>query len=379
MYTLHQYSRMIGDRVRTEAYRRALEHSIVPDESVVLDIGAGTGILAMFAARAGARKVYAVDPSPCIQVAREVSAANGFGDRIEFIPRDSRDVTLERKADVIVSDLRGILPLCGTNTVVLADARRRHLAPGGLLIPERDVLWMTPAESAEVYDEIADPWKGNTCGFDWTLAREKLLNTWIADVRPIRKLAPPQACFEVDYNNLAGSNFSAEPRFRVAAEGTLHGLVLWFETRLAGGIGFSAGPDSPETIYKRGFFPLENAVRVAPGDSIEVRLSAHLVEDEYVWRWQTRVVSPSGAEMSVGDQSTYLAELIPIEALRRKRSDHVPQLTADGEAARLALSIMDGHAPIEEIAGRLQRSFPNRFPADRAAFEFVVGLAGRFY
>jgi protein arginine N-methyltransferase 1 len=101
---------MILDVPRMEAYVRALRAAISPG-CVVADIGAGTGIFAMLACQARrARRVFAVDPNPAIDVARQIAAANGFADRIEFFEALSTRIELPERADVIVSDLRGILP-----------------------------------------------------------------------------------------------------------------------------------------------------------------------------------------------------------------------------------------------------------------------------
>src|SRR5262245_17467881 len=110
MYSLTGYGNMIADRVRYEAYSHALQKAIRPG-SVVLEIGTGPGIFAVQACRLGAARVYAVEPDPVIQVAREIAHANSCADKIEFIEGLSTRAELPVKADVIVSDLRGILPL----------------------------------------------------------------------------------------------------------------------------------------------------------------------------------------------------------------------------------------------------------------------------
>ena len=92
MYSLAGYGSMIADRVRMDVFARALHHAITPD-SVVVDIGTGTGILALLACRFGARRVYAIEPDDAIQVAREIAAANGYADRIDFIQAVSTKVT----------------------------------------------------------------------------------------------------------------------------------------------------------------------------------------------------------------------------------------------------------------------------------------------
>src|SRR6476619_5796689 len=110
MYSIAGYGQMIADEVRMDAYCRALRGAINAD-SVVLDIGAGTGILSLLACRYGARRVYAVESSSAIAVAEEAARANGFANRIKCIQALSTELDLPEKADVIVSDLRGVLPL----------------------------------------------------------------------------------------------------------------------------------------------------------------------------------------------------------------------------------------------------------------------------
>ena len=79
---LLNHESMLQDEVRCKAFRDALFEVVTPD-SVVLDIGAGTGILSIFAAQAGAKKVYAVERSPVAQCARQIVADNGLSDRVE--------------------------------------------------------------------------------------------------------------------------------------------------------------------------------------------------------------------------------------------------------------------------------------------------------
>src|SRR5215216_64702 len=83
MYSIFSYGKMIADNGRMSAYVEALRRAVTP-HSVVLDIGTGIGIFAILAARFGAKKVYAVDPSEAIELAKKIAATNGLSDRIEF-------------------------------------------------------------------------------------------------------------------------------------------------------------------------------------------------------------------------------------------------------------------------------------------------------
>src|SRR3954454_3981380 len=137
MYSVLDYGRMAGDRVRMGAYSRAIARVVKPGH-VVLDIGAGTGIFSLLAARAGARRVHAVDLNPAVTLVEQIAAENGVSDRITVHHKSSYDLALDEKADVVIADLRGNSPLFGDNTAALRDACTRLLKPGGVLLPARD-------------------------------------------------------------------------------------------------------------------------------------------------------------------------------------------------------------------------------------------------
>src|SRR4030095_1170132 len=100
---------MLSDAVRMDAYVEALRRAVRSD-SVVLDLGAGTGIFAILARQFGARKVYAVETNSALELGRTIARENHL-DQIEFIQALSTAVYLPEPATIIISDLRGVLPL----------------------------------------------------------------------------------------------------------------------------------------------------------------------------------------------------------------------------------------------------------------------------
>lgn len=138
MYSNHAYAMMLADGVRMDAYTRALQSTVRPG-SVVVEIGTGVGYFAIMAARLGASRVYAFETSPAVVVAQKIAEANG-SPPIQFIHADARKIQLTERADVVVSDLRGGLPLFENHIPTIIDARERFLADGGVLVPKRDVL-----------------------------------------------------------------------------------------------------------------------------------------------------------------------------------------------------------------------------------------------
>src|SRR4051794_6240190 len=134
MYSISGFGEMIADRVRLDAYVEALRRHVKPG-CVVVDIGAGTGIFSLLACKFGARRVYAIEPSDAAELIHQTARDNGCAERISVLRQPSSELTLPERADVIVSDLRGVLPAFHHHLADIADARQRLLAPGGTLIP----------------------------------------------------------------------------------------------------------------------------------------------------------------------------------------------------------------------------------------------------
>src|SRR5262249_31646982 len=130
MYDLDGYLRMMRDPVRMGSYAAAIRDGI-RDGDVVLDIGAGLGVFGLLALQAGAARVYAVETSDVLDVAREVAGVVGVRDRLVFLQGDSCRLDLPERVDVVISDLHGALPLLGNGLQAIVDARRRFLKPGG--------------------------------------------------------------------------------------------------------------------------------------------------------------------------------------------------------------------------------------------------------
>lgn len=311
MYSVHFYGKMLADRSRMDAYAEALRSAVKPD-SVVMDLGCGPGVFALLACKLGARRVYAVEPENIVGLAREAAAANGFSTRIEFFENLSTQITLPEPATIIISDLRGVLPWFEQNVSSIIDARKRLLAPGGVLIPKRDILWAAIVEASTQYEELIDPWR-NQFDLDLSAATRLVTNTWRKTrINPEQLLADPICWATLDYYEVNSPDVHAEISWQAAREGTAHGLAVWFDSELAEGIRFSNHPAAPEMIYGSGFFPFSQPVAVSEGERISIRLAADLVNDGYVWRWDTEV--PGKASFK---QSTFFGAPLSTSQLRK--------------------------------------------------------------
>jgi protein arginine N-methyltransferase 1 len=318
MYSLHFYGEMFADARRTDPYIEALRQNVTPD-SVVLDLGCGPGLFALLACKFGARRVYALEPDNVINIAREAAVANGFADRIEFFQNVSTEITLPEPATIVIFDLRGVLPWYTKNIPTIVDARQRLFAPGGVLIPRRDLLWATVVEATDRYREIVGPWQNDRFAVDVSVGISKITNTWRkTTIEPEGFLSQPVCCASLDYGEVVNPDLRAEILWRVQRAGTAHGIAVWFDAELADEIGFSNRPGAPELIYGQAFFPFSRPVEVRGGERVKVVLRADFVKDDYVWSWATDFMDQKIAF----EQSTFYGVPLSSEQLRKKYVQH---------------------------------------------------------
>ncbi len=362
-YALTSYGDMITERPRMDPYVQALRKAVEPGD-VVLDIGAGTGVFSLIACQLGAGCVHAVEPDEAIQVARKSAQANGYADRIVFHQTLSTDVTLPERADVIVSDLRGVLPLFQHHIPSIVDARHRLLAPEGRLIPTKDTLWATLVDAPKVYQPFETPWLNNEYGLDMRAGHPLAINSWMrTHSKPDQILVQPQAWATLDYWTIESADVSGRLAWTVERNGTAHGIILWFDTDLYEGLGFSNAPGLPELIYGHAFFPLERPVSLDAGDYIDLRLKANLVDGEYIWRWDTRITDRASSQAKAEfHQSTFYGTSVDPKELHKQASGFTPSVNQQGQLDRLALELMDGNHSLGNIAEAIIQRFPEVFP-----------------
>ena len=367
MYDILAYGRMISHPVRFHAYLEALRRTVKPG-SVVVDLGTGPGIMALLACRFGARKVYAIEPEPIIQVAREVAASNGFAGRIEFIEELSTKVSLPERVDIIVSDLNGVLPWYQQHFRALADARQRFLAPGGAMIPKKETVWLGVVESPHAYAEHVRAWETGH-GFEMHAARDLAINTRQAvRLRSEDLLAAPQCGVVLDFMQVEEPDSRAEASFVITRPGVGHGVLVWFDCVLTDEIFFSNTPGYSGSIYGQIFFPWTGPVSLHAGDVVRVKLRCNLVADDYVYRWTTEVWGQGEkADLKASfDQSDFRSFPISPASLRKGSEAYVPRCNGEGAVDRFILTAMDGKASVGEIAACLSERFPGRFKESEA-------------
>ena len=380
-YDIYAYGRMVADNIRTDAYAEALRRAITP-ETVVLDLGTGVGVLALLAAKAGARKVYAVDPNDSIQIAREMAQANDCADKIVFIQDLSTRIDLPERANVIVSDMHGIVPMFEHHLPSVIDARRRHLAPEGKIIPAKDSLWAAPVQAPESRDHVALPWAKRPYGFDWTPAARIAHNDWFKfkdKTDSSNFFSEPQRWATVDYATIDSPNVNGKLTFNANRAGECHGIVVWFDSQLSDDVGFSNAPTASETIFGQAFFPWLDPVNLSPDYVVQFDLRCDLIDNYHLWRWATTVRDSAGKIRAEFKQSTFFGMPIsPVRLQQQSNNEYAPKLGPDGEIRRFILSIMDGQNSLEAIASQTAARFADRFTRSAEATALVVELAEKY-
>jgi len=384
MYGIADYGAMIADNVRMDAFVGGLRRAIRPG-SVVVDLGTGVGIFALIACRLGARRVYAIEPGDAIEVARELAAANGCADRIEFIHAMSTDVTLPERVDVIVSDISGCVPWFQRLIPSIADARRRFLLPGGALIPQRDDVWAAVVEAPDMYARRTAPWGGNAFGLDMQAARWIAVNTLGSGFfEGAQMLAGPQVWRTIDYGVVDEPDVRDTLTWTITRAGAAHGFVIGFDRTVAEGVGFSNAPDTPagvrsQSVYPASFFPWPAPVTVGVGDRVTVDLAAVLAHDEYIWKWDTRILAHdgTGGEKSFV-QSTFFGLPLSASRLPLSKAGYAPTLNENGRIAALVLESMSAGLTLGETAERLRANFAVRFSRFEDALSYACGFSRQY-
>ncbi|KAL2889037.1 Protein arginine N-methyltransferase 3 [Ceratocystis lukuohia] len=306
-YDIHET--MLKDTVRTEAYRDFVySNKQIFKDKIVLDIGCGTGILSMFCAKAGAKKVIAVDNSAIIDKARENIFANGLGNIITCIAGRIEEVNLPvEKVDVIISEWMGYALLYEAMLQSVLWARDKYLQPGGLLVPSLSTLVIAPVSDTEYMNDCVDFWD-DVYGFDMTAMKKKAMaDARVEHMRPY-SLAGSSSMFKrLELHDVQ----EADLVFTEAWESTiikdtdaLHGFLVWFDIFFTsrtetvstdklepakwhdegtGKIAFTTGPLGKETHWKQSLMLIdpENPQPVLKaGDKISGKVDWSIPKDD---------------------------------------------------------------------------------------------------
>jgi len=366
---LDEHREYLIDPARVSAFERAISEVVRPGD-VVLDLGSGTGILGLFALKAGASRVYAIDGSGLTQLAREIFAANGFGDRAVCIKGLSTRVDLPEKVNVIVGDLIGRFGIDGGLVEYYADARHRMAQPDVRTVPSRVDLIVAPVEAPQVWAEV-DFWRKSPAGFNFDRAYKIAVNTGHpVKYRPDQILGKPELVAGIDVTSDSVKILEGEVASIVRRSGTMHGIAGWFEATMSPSVTMSNSPLREDVINRRAvFFPIDRPTAVHAGDSVRVKM--WISPPDTLVNWRVEVADRYGTVREKFSHSTFAGMLICPEDLAKSRPNYVPELTAWGKARRSVVNLCDGKRTIAEIEREVYALHHDLFASLSEASVFV--------
>lgn len=246
-----EHALMLHDVDRTTAFRQAIADVVRPGD-VVVDIGAGTGVLALAAAQAGARRVFAVEAGAISDVAQAMFDGNGVSDRVEVLRGWSTEVELPERADVVVSETIGSEPLSERVLEIFRDARLRHARPGARFVPERldvkaSAFQLTPTWTQSFTPEAVDIWSVRyRTDFSpllrWQGRQASSRVVPAEEVQGWQPLTHPVTMTSLDLTAVEDLTVDVQRRLTVTAGGRLDALVTHFDAQLSPRVLLSTDP-----------------------------------------------------------------------------------------------------------------------------------------
>uniref|UniRef100_A0A0E0ERB6 Protein arginine N-methyltransferase 1 n=1 Tax=Oryza meridionalis TaxID=40149 RepID=A0A0E0ERB6_9ORYZ len=269
------HEEMLKDVVRTKSYQNVItQNSFLFKDKIVLDVGAGTGILSLFCAKAGAKHVYAIECSQMADMAKEIVKTNGYSNVITVIKGKVEEIELPvPKVDVIISEWMGYFLLFENMLNTVLYARDKWLADGGVVLPDKASLHLTAIEDAEYKEDKIEFWN-NVYGFDMRCIKKQAMMEPLVDTVDANQIVTNcQLLKTMDISKMTPGDASFTVPFKLVAERNdyIHALVAYFNvsfTKCHKMMGFSTGPRSKATHWKQTVLYLEDVLTICEGETI---------------------------------------------------------------------------------------------------------------
>lgn len=295
---LFAHERMLSDRIRVDTYHAAIAKHIRPGD-VVVDLGTGTGVLALFAAKMGAREVHAIEHGPMAEPAAAVARDNGL-DAVTVHHLHSRKFELPSRADVLIHEQIGSVAFEEGVVENVVDLRDRVLKPGGLILPSRLRLYVEPVQMPA----------GDRIPFVWEMELHGVRFRAMADFAgrspyryryrvclpfPFERfLTEPEPVVAVDLQTARRDelvNRTIRYERPITADGTLDGMCAYFDTAFDDELGFTSSPAAPPTSWGAALLRVQGRP-VRAGQILSFSLSAADLAAPQTWEWDVEVREP---------------------------------------------------------------------------------------
>ncbi|KAI8999462.1 S-adenosyl-L-methionine-dependent methyltransferase [Gaertneriomyces semiglobifer] len=279
---VHQQN-MLQDNVRTSAYHSAIMvNAAAFRDKLVMDLGAGSGILSYFAVQAGAQKVYAVEASGMShKIQKLLDSADTkntwMKNKLEVISAKVENATAP-KVDTLISEPIGVLLVHERMIESYLVARDRFLKPGGVMIPSSGNIYLAPFTDANLWTQTMTKvrfWEQtNFYGVDFCPlaldAREEIFGQPVVGIFDRRILLAAPSSYAVDFETISMEelqDFVIPFTFQPAFTGIVHGIAGWFDINL-GGLVLNTGPQADRTHWQQVRFLLKEPLAVNAFDTI---------------------------------------------------------------------------------------------------------------
>ncbi|ODV93959.1 hypothetical protein PACTADRAFT_51701 [Pachysolen tannophilus NRRL Y-2460] len=277
------HEEMLKDQVRTLSYKNAiLKNKNLFKDKIVLDVGCGTGILSMFAVRAGAKHVIAVDMSNIIGMARKIVDLNGLGDKITLLQGKLEDVELPfPEVDIIISEWMGYFLLYESMLDTVLIARDRYLKKGGLIFPDKASIHIAGIEDSNYKEEKIHYWE-NVYGFDYSPFIDIAMAEPLVDTVENNSIVTTSSkLIDLDLNTVTIKELAFYNDFKLVAtrDDSVHAFIAWFNIEFpaednASKIVFSTGPQAHYTHWKQTVFYMDQVLDVKRDEVIHGSLAS---------------------------------------------------------------------------------------------------------
>jgi predicted RNA methylase len=256
-FTMLHAANLLGQRTRLDKFRQAIK-MVVKKGDYIVDLGTGSGILAIMAAKSGAEKVSAIEVnSESLEYARKAAQLNDVEHIIEFFEGSFSEFIPEEKADVVICEMLSSMMLVEQQIPASVHAMKNILKTDGVILPQEITVFVVPVECKDVWERFQYK----------ELQFPRVVQTVTPDAT--RDLADMKVLKHFDMRTMNDdTKIDDTMSFTTLDQGTIHGLVGVFESRLWEDIQLKM-----EDGWKQLFVPLERSVEVTTGDVLSIRIS----------------------------------------------------------------------------------------------------------
>lgn len=350
--TMEYYRGLLAQRARIEAFRACLQEVVRPGDRV-LEIGAGLGTYSLFAAKAGATKVWGIEGGPIVNVARNIARDNGLDDRVEFIRGWYPGVTIPEPIDLLIFEDYPARLIDQWTHGVLERLHGEVLAPNARVVPSRARMFLVPVYCPRNW-EIVGSFAGeddHAYGIDWSASRSYIYNTALQmPLEPDDFRHDPAIVADLDLSKLpSAEHLGGSAEWTFPERTTIHGVAYWFALELGADMWLTNEPGGEPGSWGYLYLPVAAPMTLEAGET----LSASVAPD----------ASENGAPRWLSWEIQSPRERFRAHEFRSQpasRSDlvvgspsWVPALSRESGVELVVLGLTDGKRSVDDIGNEI--------------------------